>query len=58
MLDMAMRRELAAMVLDRAEDALEADEARVFLVLAEDCEELVPSLHAAARVQDLLMAGQ
>jgi hypothetical protein len=48
MLDTAMRRELAAMVRDRAEDAFESEEERQFLVLAEDREELVSS---AARAQ-------
>jgi len=54
MVDAAMRRELAAMVRDRAEDALESEEERQFLVLAEDCEELVATLHAATRGQHLL----
>ena len=58
MLDTAMRRELAAMVRDRAENARESDEEREFLVLAEDSEELMSSLRAAGRVQHLLLAGQ
>lgn len=56
MFDVAMRRELAAMVRDRVEDMLDTDEDRPFLVLAEDCEELAASLHAA-HTQGLLPAG-
>ena len=56
MIDAAMWRELAAMVHDRTEVALESEEERQVLVLAEDCEEQMASLHAAARVQ-LLSAG-
>ena len=56
MLDTAMRRELAAMVRDRAQEALESEEERQFLVLAEDCEEMVATLHAVTRGQHLLTA--
>jgi len=51
MIDAAMWRELAAMVHDRAEFAMESEEERQLLVVAEDCEEQMASLHAAARVQ-------
>jgi len=56
MIDAAMWRELAAMVHDRTEVALESEEDRQVLVLAEDCEEHMADLHAAARVQ-VLSAG-
>jgi hypothetical protein len=56
MFDVAMRKELAAMVRDRVEDAFDADEERPFLVLAEDCEELTARLHAV-HTQGLLPAG-
>jgi hypothetical protein len=56
MFDVAMRRELAAMVRDRAEETRESDEERQFLVFAEDCEELTASLHAV-HTQGLLPAG-
>jgi hypothetical protein len=56
MVDAAMRRELAAMVRDHAEDALESQEERQFLVLAEDCDELLATLHAATRDHLLMTA--
>ena len=58
MFDTAMRRELAAMVWDRAEHALQSEDEREFLVQAEDCEELVSSLRVGARTQHLLLTGQ
>jgi hypothetical protein len=58
MVDAAMRRELAAMVRDHAEDALESEEERQFLVLTDDCEELLATLHAATRDQHLLMTAR
>ena len=58
MVDAATRGELAAMVRDHAGDALESEEERQFLVLAEDCEELVATLHAAIRDQHLLMTAR
>ena len=42
MIDAAMWRELAAMVHDRAEFAMESEEERQVLVVAEDCEEQMP----------------
>jgi hypothetical protein len=53
MIDAAMRRELAAMLRERAEQAMEAQE-RQYLILAEDCEAQLANAQAMAKADPYL----